>query len=344
MAPKKKEGGSSKSNQEPKEGENPLQFCDNYIKFAKLIGLIPHAKVIQTLKDDDPEKNPIEQLVIDDSDGVALGPGGTRALMTALMGSAPSMKGGPYKLLKYIRIWRSQIGDDGAAAIAEVLRLGGADVQIQYLELTDNNIAARGALAIGASLSKGNNLSLLTLKLDYNTTLGTEGVANLCRGLRSNCTLKQLHLCYCGIEGEAGSALSDVLENTMSALEWLNLSGNRLGGEGLSALCRGLMVNTKCTHLFLADNMIDQGEQDVRALELFRDCLMTPTVGLTHVDLMYNRIGAVGAQVLCLAVGPDNTKLEDFLVDLTIPLPLFEQLFRKGNGKGKKGKKGKKKK
>ncbi len=46
-----------------------------------------------------------------------MGPGGTRALMTAVMGSGPSMKGGPYKLLKSLRIWRSEIGDDGAAAI-----------------------------------------------------------------------------------------------------------------------------------------------------------------------------------------------------------------------------------
>jgi hypothetical protein len=54
--------------------------------------------------------------VIDDECG-PIGPGGTRALMTAIMGSGQGMKGGPYKLLKFIRIWRSNICDDGAAAI-----------------------------------------------------------------------------------------------------------------------------------------------------------------------------------------------------------------------------------
>jgi hypothetical protein len=112
--------------------------------------------------------------------------------MTAIMGSGPGMKGGPYKLLRSIRIWRSNISDDGAAAIAEVLRLGGIDVQIQYLELLDNNIGPRGGLALGASLSQRHNLSLLTLKLDYNSTLGTEGVIELCKGLRTNATLKQV--------------------------------------------------------------------------------------------------------------------------------------------------------
>jgi hypothetical protein len=43
-------------------------------------------------------------------------------------------------------------------------------------------------------------------------------------------------------------------------------------------------------------------------------------------------------------MGPENTKIKEFLVDLTLPMPIFEVLFRKGGGKakGKKGKKGKK--
>lgn len=116
--------------------------------------------------------------------------------MTAIMGSGPGMKGGPYKLIKSIRIWRSNIADDGAAAIAEVLRLGGIDVQIQFLELLDNNIGPRGGLALGTALSHRHNLSLLTLKLDYNSTLGTEGVIELCKGLRTNATLKQVVTIY----------------------------------------------------------------------------------------------------------------------------------------------------
>ena len=37
--------------------------------------------------------------------------------MTALMGGGQGMKGGPYKLLRSLRIWRSNIGDDGAASV-----------------------------------------------------------------------------------------------------------------------------------------------------------------------------------------------------------------------------------
>jgi hypothetical protein len=68
----------------------------------------------------DEESYPIEHLVIDDEFGT-LGPGGTRALMTSIMGSAPGMKGGPYRLLKSLRIWKSNIDDDGASAIVSKL-------------------------------------------------------------------------------------------------------------------------------------------------------------------------------------------------------------------------------
>jgi hypothetical protein len=49
-----------------------------------------------------------------------------------------------------------------------------------------------------------------------------------------------------------------VIANTRSSLEVLGLTGNRLGGKGLSGICKGLIVNTKLKTLYLADNMIDQ--------------------------------------------------------------------------------------
>jgi hypothetical protein len=83
----------------------------------------------------------------------------------------------------------------------------------------------------------------------------------------------------------------------------------------------------------------------LEGLRAFRDCLLSPTVVLANVDLMYNRIGEPGALILTDALTPDNSKIKEFLVDLTLPMPLFEQLFRKAGGKkGGKGKKGKKKK
>ena len=304
----------------------------------RLIGVTPNARIARTINDAE-APGPMTQIVIDDEFG-PIGPGGIRALMTAVMGSGPGMKGGPYKLLKSIRVWKSYIGDEGAAAIAEVLRLGGAEVQLTYLELFDDGVGPKGALALGQSLSAGKNLSLATLKLDYNTSLGAEGVMSLCRGLRTNISLMELHLSYCMITYEAGSALAEVLANAKSALEVLNLTGNRLGGIGLSAICKGLAVNSKLETFKIADNLIDQSDEDMQALADFRDCLFNPQSGMAKIDLMYNRIGEKGALVLAPALGSDNTKVKEFLVDLTLPMSAFDMIFRRdAGGKGKKGKK-----
>ena len=48
------------------------------------------------------------------------------------------------------------------------------------------------------------------------------------------------------------------MANSKSAIDTLNIAGNRLGGKGLKALCEGLLVNTRCETLSIADNMIDQ--------------------------------------------------------------------------------------
>ena len=344
MPPKKDAGKAAKAVPgEAVEGEDPMVLLGNYQKYSKLVGLNANAGLTKSISDE--ENRPLTQLVIDDEYG-QLGCGGTRALMTSIMGSGPGMKGGPYKLINSLRIWRSNIGDDGAAAIAEVLRLGGAEVKIGYLELLDNNIGPKGCTGLGQSLGQGRNLSLLTLRLDYNPLMGYEGVVNLARGLRTNMTLKQLHLTFCLLPPEAGDPLAEILSNAKSGLEVLSLSGNRLAGRGLLALCQGLMVNTKLIELKLADNMIDHLEEDVEALELLRDCLLNPIVVLSKVDLMYNRIGQEGAEALLPAfTDPESAKrIEEFLVDLTLPMPLFDIIFKRGGGKGKKGKKGGKKK
>ena len=116
---------------------------------------------------------------------------------------------------------------------------------------------------------------------------------NLSRGLRSNGTLKQLHLSFCGLPAEAGGPLSDILANARSCLEVLELSGNMLGCQGLNSLCKGLAVNTKLTTLLLEDNHIDQSEEDGLALTELSECLQKPNIALIKVSLLYNRIGTL---------------------------------------------------
>ena len=50
-------------------------------------------------------------------------------------------------------------------AIAELLRLGGADLKISYLELLDTNIGYDGCMALGHSLSYGVSIYFLSIRL-----------------------------------------------------------------------------------------------------------------------------------------------------------------------------------
>jgi len=134
MGPKK---DAKKANAEVKEGEDPLVLLQNYQKYCKyvspstalyvheltnswtllscrLVGLPINVAIVRTLNDE--EKYPVKQLLVDDEFG-QVGPGGTRALMTAVMGTGTGMKGGPYKLIDSLRIWRGNCGDDGVSAI-----------------------------------------------------------------------------------------------------------------------------------------------------------------------------------------------------------------------------------
>ena len=202
-----------------------------------------------------------------------------------------------------------------------------------------------GGLALGRALAMGANLSLHTLKMDYNATLGTVGAVHLCTGIRTNCTLKYVCLKACRIGKDAGVYIGDVLSFNKSNITEFDVSCNKLGGKGLQDLCNGLMQNTKLEKINLSDNAVEMSDEDEEGLAALRDVLLCPSVNLTSVDMSCNRFGERGATVLVPALTEENIKIKEFLVDLTLPMHVFEQIFRKRGKKGKKGKKkGKKKK
>ena len=186
------------------------------------------------------------------------------------------------------------------------------------------------------------NKSLMTLKLNYNSSLGAEGVTALCRGLRTNSTLKQLHLPYCGVGPLGGAPLGEMLSYSKLALAVLNLQGNKLGGQGLKMLCPGLKNSASITSLSMADNGIGDSDEDLEALKALAAALVASQT-LTHVDILYNRIGEKGANARS-DLGPEGLPKVPAVVDPMLPQQLFELLCRIEGGGGKKGKKGKGKK
>jgi len=357
MPPKKKDGKGKKGKAPEVSPEDIDAFLKAYKNMCRDAGLQVYEPLLKQLTNDEDREEfmQTQQLLLHPTDPqdpseIRLGPGGARALCTAILGIVPGMEK-PFKAVKAIRCWQSKIGDDGTCSFAEVLRLGGAECPLQYLELFDNNIGVRGCRALGVAIMVGGNKSLQTLRLDYNNDIGSEGVSNICRGLRSNCTLLQLHMPFCGIDAIGGKSLSDALAFRALGLKLLNLEGNHIGDEGLAFLCPGLEANVSLVELNLADNGIGTNAHDLAPISMFAGVISGHKT-LTSLNLNFNRLCPQAADALLpglldpLDPTKSHPRLQHVIVDAAlqnIPPETYAKLNVEGGG-GKKGKKGKKKK
>ncbi|ETM02456.1 hypothetical protein L917_01097 [Phytophthora nicotianae] len=295
----------------------------NYGKACKAIGVLvnPHVNEIFRGKEEDGD---LVNLILEGENVGTLGPGGVR------------FSNGPYTQLRYIRIWKQEIGNEGAAAIASLLQAA-SDVNIAYLELLDCGIGEQGCKALADVLSLQRAPGVLTLNLDYNLEIGDAGVNVLVDGLFNNSALKQLHLDYCDVGPNGCIKLAQLISLPMCAIEVLSLNGNNIEGEGLHHLSLGLARSQRLVTLNLSDNGI---RNNIEALTAFRDALIR-SKALAHVDFTFNLIEPEGANVLLPALAPENTKLQSFMVDASLPGDLFQRLNRARKAEGKKkGKKG----
>jgi len=195
-------------------------------------------------------------------------------------------------------------------------------------------------MALGRSLCVGMNRTLSTLVLDFNRTLGSDGVAALCKGLSTSSTLKKLSLKHCNIDERGGKSIGGMLSFKRLTLSQLDVTSNSIGGLGLKDMCVGLSENTSVKTLRLGDNAIGQTDNDVEALEMFASALVKHP-SIIGVDLLHNTIGTVGGSLLLPAVR-DNKRISEFKVDSTMDDELFKSLFKVSTAKKSKGKKKKK--
>jgi Ran GTPase-activating protein (RanGAP) involved in mRNA processing and transport len=191
------------------------------------------------------------------------------------------------------------------------------------------------------------NDSLISLKLDFNRSLGSDGLVALSKGLKLNNTLKFLSLKFCGIGLRGGAALSDIIAFPRTAIESLDLEGNSLGGKGLEHFCPGLKSNNTLQKLSLAD--IHILPTDALSMQIFGDAIANHKT-LTEVNLLRNILGETGGSELLKHL-QGNSKIQSFLVDANLPSDIYLSLCRtvsqphkKVSKKKRKAKKGSKKK
>lgn len=177
MAVKGKGKGGAKKTKDNKDdrdspGKDPVGLLSAYVKTCQSMGLtlLPNECIVSSLKNTEND-NCGKQIILqpahhinkksdEDDDSTLFDAGRCRALALAISGRGHGLtlsedNGNPivYSLLTDLRIWKTRIGDDGAIALADMLRQGGPSLNISYLELLDCRIGVRGALALGKSLS-----------------------------------------------------------------------------------------------------------------------------------------------------------------------------------------------
>ncbi|CAN7992923.1 unnamed protein product, partial [Ixodes hexagonus] len=118
--------------------------------------------------------------------------------------------------LKSLNTHLEELGDDGARALAEVLK---TDAWIEDLELSGNDIGSIGARALAEAITVNHTLKKLNLTQNYIDTLGTIAIA---KSLLGNTTLEEVNLGYVLCEDSELEGLEPMFESLglqMSDLE-----------------------------------------------------------------------------------------------------------------------------
>eukprot|EP00611_Tribonema_gayanum_P010857 TRINITY_DN2097_c0_g1_i1.p1 TRINITY_DN2097_c0_g1~~TRINITY_DN2097_c0_g1_i1.p1 ORF type:complete len:454 (+),score=73.47 TRINITY_DN2097_c0_g1_i1:34-1362(+) len=203
--------------------------------------------------------------------------------------------------------------------VAEATQFAGAlasNSTLTELFASGHGVGVEGAAAFGKALVTNTALSALSLG---DNGMSDEGVTALVHGgLHKNTGLVKLDLEYKSVT--RGDHIGHLLQHHI-ALQDLRLGRNRIGNDGLVALCQGLRASTALTHLDLSSNAF--GQEGVAALTT---SLPTTLIGL---NLSGNALcGSAGHSLFTSLAAAQNTtlatlKLRDCALDATAAAALM---------------------
>jgi Ran GTPase-activating protein (RanGAP) involved in mRNA processing and transport len=246
-----------------------------------------------------------------------------------MLGAHPDMKGGKFTAFTTMNFVRCNAQADGAAAVAEVLRVGGPDMPNTNLLFCDCRIGERGCQALGQALGYGGNTTLKRLKLQYDETIGDRGASMLSRSLRMNGVLEVLHLEYCNIGSVGCRGISKILEYGGTQLKELSLQGNPITGIGLISIAKGLSKNAVLETLNLRDCGVGRDIEDLEGIEALKEALIVNQT-LQSLQFEENFIGDEGAEIFASMEEDSKSVLSSSLsLSLSLSLPFFFFYYKK---------------
>ena len=182
------------------------------------------------------------------------------------------------------------LGDDGAAAVAGLLRTGAS--ALTTVDLAFNTIGDEGARALAMAVCA--NSRLTRLNLGHNQ-VGDAGAVVLAEAIRGNAVVNDVDLAYNEIGDVGASALAKALLEAESSLA-LDVGHNELGDIGATAMANAVRVSGCLKRISFGNNTI--GDAGVRALADALKCNASVEV----VDLDCNHISDDGAIAIAEAL------------------------------------------
>ena len=245
--------------------------------------------------------------------------------------------------LQVLHLGHNDLSKRSAASLAYVLY---SNTTIRELDLSYNHLGHEGAQELSKSLS-GTNATLETLLLDGNK-LGPKGTKAIAQLLRNNSSIHEIGLgsndigvrgIKALVGGGSGGGSSRTIggRSPLSSLRTLRLSGNGLGGKGISQLALSLKESSHgLSFLDLSSNQArEAGAQAICDWLLFDktlqvlwltsnsfgasggqafDGVLKFNYSLRELRLGGNELGDAGVKALAGGLG-DNTSLQRLALD-----------------------------
>ena len=178
------------------------------------------------------------------------------------------------------------MNDQYVTALAEVL----PQCKVSSLQLNDNEIGKKGAIAIANALPHSSLINL-DLSFNYRRHITDEGVSAIANALPHS-RLTSLNLSSNEIGDEGTSSIARALPH--SSLTSLNWRDNKIGDVGASSIANALPGSSLTDLDFRSNQIGDEGASSIaRAL---------PHSQLTKLDLCLNKIEDAGAKAIAEAL------------------------------------------
>ena len=328
-------GKKGKKGKGQEDEENPTEnFFGLYKKCCREFETQASPTLLNKIEECIDEGEDLNEILISEK----IGEFGARALSKALSNSTKDGKGFP--ILKALRIWEADIGDEGVRELHQFI-INTNNASLSLMEFLNCNIGPLGCEFISRVFEPSLPGNIQYLTLDYNV-FGNEGLNNLLTYLPMNASLTTLSLGYCGID-EKGVQFFEKYITSTKTLEKLILMGNPIKDEGVTSLCSYLLNNESVEDINLNNTSFGQSEDTINKLTFLLE--NNKNILLYHVK--FNLISEKNFLNIIQSLKSENGKhVYQFNLDEKYPKETFDLYFKamKGRKLKKKKKKGGKKK